>query len=287
MLADWLKSRKRLSLPGFSFLSSTIPELAEVDYFRKQWNPGLGQRVVQVITHPWTRLYRDASALDVVKGLAGSRLESSETHGKQMLFRTDNHGWLGIHLGMTGELLYMTETDFDDRYAHLILRLEEGSLVFYYARQFGRVRFSQSKEAPGWWSHLPRQVLDRGFTMAYLDPILDRRKGTQLKPLLLMQDIFPGIGNWMADEILWRARLAPGRRVKSLSGSERLELYKQIRYVSKHALRIVGDDWGDFPDSWLFNHRWKDGGICPRSKKSLSRDTIGGRTTCWSPAVQM
>ena len=278
--------KKRLSLPGFSFLSSTIPELAEVDYFRKRWNPGLGQRIVQVITHPWTRLYRDASVLEVVKGLAGSCLESSETHGKQMLFRTNTCGWLGIHLGMTGELAYTTETNGDDRYAHLILHLEEGTLVFNDPRQFGRIRFSQNREAPEWWSNLPRQVLDRGFTMAYLDPLLDRRRGTQLKPLLLMQELFPGVGNWMADEILWRARLAPGRRVKSLSESERRELYKQIRYVSKHALRIVGDDWGDFPDSWLFNHRWKGGGTCPKSKKPLRRDTIGGRTTCWSPAIQ-
>ena len=110
--------------------------------------------------------------------------------------------------------------------------------------------------------------------------------GTQLKPLLLMQEIFPGVGNWMADEILWRSRLAPARRVKSLSDYERKTLYEQLRWVCRYALRIVGDDWGDFPNSWLFNHRWKDGGICPLTEKPLKRDTVGGRTTCWSPTWQ-
>lgn len=263
-----------------------MPELAEVDYFRKQWNPGLGQRIVQVTTHPWTRLFRDESVIDLVKGLAGAKLERSETHGKQMLFRTDGDGWLGIHLGMTGELLFAADAEWDDRYAHLALRLEEGTLVFSDPRQFGRVRFAAGVESPDWWSVLPPQVLDRSFTFTYLNPLLERRKGSQLKPLLLMQDLFPGIGNWMADEILWRARLAPARRVRSLNEIERRMLYKQIRYVAKHALRIVGDDWGDFPNSWLFNHRWKDGGVCPKTKTVLHRDTIGGRTTCWSPTWQ-
>ena len=263
-----------------------MPELAEVDYYRKRWNPGLGQRIVRVVTHPWTRLYRDSSVVDIVSGLVGANLASSETHGKQMLFRSDSEGWLGIHLGMTGELRYTNDPDFDDRYAHLSLHLEEGILVFNDPRQFGRVRFSPGPAAPDWWSDLPIQVLDRRFTLAYLSPLLERRKGTQLKPLLLMQELFPGIGNWMADEILWRSRLAPSRRVKSLNETERRVLYKQMRFVSQNALKIVGDDWGDFPNSWLFNHRWKDGGICPKSKQPLRRDTVGGRTTCWSPHWQ-
>lgn len=263
-----------------------MPELAEVDYFRKQWDPGLGQRIVRVVTHPWTRLYRELDASEVVTELIGARLVSSDTHGKQMLFRTDRAGWLGVHLGMTGELLYSEDKQVDDRYAHLLVQVEEGTLVFNDPRQFGRIRFASGEEAPSWWADLPIQVLDRRFTLNYLHPILNRRKGSQLKPLLLMQDLFPGIGNWMADEILWRSRLRPSRRVKGLSEVERRVLFKQIRFVAAHALKIVGDDWGDFPNTWLFNHRWKDGGVCPKTKQPLRRDTVGGRTTCWSPAWQ-
>ena len=263
-----------------------MPELAEVDYYRKQWNPGLEQRILSVITHPWTRLFRGSSVLEIVKALPGSRLESSESHGKQMLFRSDSHGWLGIHLGMTGELMFSTNSNYDDRYAHLVFQLEEGYLVFNDPRQFGRVRFEVNEAVPDWWASLPIQVLNKSFTLAYLTPLLNRRKGMQLKPLLLMQDIFPGIGNWMADEILWRAKLAPARRMQSLNEPELRILYQQVRMVSRNALRIVGDNWGDFPDTWLFNHRWKDGGTCPKTKQPLSRDTIGGRTTCWSPAWQ-
>jgi formamidopyrimidine-DNA glycosylase len=40
------------------------------------------------------------------------------------------------------------------------------------------------------------------------------------------------------------------------------------------------------PKSWLFWHRWEDGGKCPRTKSPLVREEVGGRTTCWSPARQ-
>ena len=51
-----------------------MPELAEVDYFRKQWSPGIGQKIVRVTLHPWTRLYRDMSPVDLAKSLPGSCL---------------------------------------------------------------------------------------------------------------------------------------------------------------------------------------------------------------------
>lgn len=263
-----------------------MPELAEVDYFRKQWDPGLDQTIVRVTAHPWTRLYRDCDTDRLVIALPGSRLIASEVHGKQMLFRTNKQGWLGIHLGMTGELSYTEDSEFDDRYAHLVLQTKKGWLVFNDPRQFGRVRFEVSSAAPVWWSGLPPQVLSTEFSFKYMVSFLDRRKGSPLKPLLLMQDLFPGVGNWMADEILWRARLAPTRRVQSLTSGEKKMLYDKVRWICKRALEIVGDDWGDFPDSWLFNHRWKDGGVCPKTKKPLKRETVGGRTTCWSPSWQ-
>ena len=53
------------------------------------------------------------------------------------------------------------------------------------------------------------------------------------------------------------------------------------------SLRVIGEDWSDPPDSWLFNHRWEKGGRCPRTRGPLSHATIGGRTTCWSPRRQV
>jgi formamidopyrimidine-DNA glycosylase len=60
-----------------------------------------------------------------------------------------------------------------------------------------------------------------------------------------------------------------------------------IREVCTDALRVIGKDWSDPPDTWLFNHRWEKGGRCPRTRGPLLHATIGGRTTCWSPRRQL
>ena len=98
-----------------------------------------------------------------------------------------------------------------------------------------------------------------------------------------MQERFPGIGNWMADEILWRARLHPCHpgRVARPTPSTRA-LWEQVRWVSRTAIRIISDDW-TYPPTWLFAHRWEAGGPCPRCRTMLERATVGGRTTCWCP----
>ncbi|MEX2579569.1 MAG: DNA-formamidopyrimidine glycosylase family protein [Verrucomicrobiales bacterium] len=124
-----------------------MPELAEVEYYRKQWDPGLGQEVRRVLVHSSARVYRETPAAAIRRALEGRRLLGSETHGKRMLFEFSAAAWLGLHLG-------------------------------------------------------------------------------------------------------------------------------------------IGDDWNRPPDSWLFNHRWKDGHHCPRCGSELSRDDLRGRTTCWCPRCQ-
>ncbi|HKJ91067.1 MAG TPA: hypothetical protein VJ960_08050, partial [Oceanipulchritudo sp.] len=119
-----------------------------------------------------------------------------------------------------------------------------------------------------------------------LSEILRRHPRKPLKGLLLDQDAFPGIGNWMADEILWRARLHPAIRADSLSTARQKRLFEETRTVARQALEVIGTNWSTPPDSWLFPHRWKRGGSCPVSNKPLRHETICGRTTCFSPAIQ-
>jgi len=90
----------------------------------------------------------------------------------------------------------------------------------------------------------------------------------------------------MADEILWRAGIHPARRAGELSAGERRRLHRETRWVCRRVLETVGVDWSSPPKTWLFPHRWRDGGTCPRTGVALVRETIGGRTTCWSPGRQ-
>ncbi len=268
-----------------------MPELAEVDYFRKRWNPGLGHRIEEVLLHPKARIFRGIDLAEFKYVLIGAKLERSQARGKQMLFIAKPkagkaHAWLGIHLGMTGELRVEPSGYQPAKHDHLVLRQAKHLLVFEDARLFGRVQFAMSPEEPVWWSKIAPDLVSEAFTEKALGEFLQRRKKAPIKAVLLMQERFPGVGNWMADEILWRAAIHPRQAAGSLDRKQLRALYRDIRGVCRDALRIIGKDWSDPPDSWLFNHRWKKGGTCPRTGAKLMHATIGGRTTCWSPARQ-
>jgi formamidopyrimidine-DNA glycosylase len=165
-----------------------------------------------------------------------------------------------------------------------VLRLKTRSLVFSDPRHFGRVRFHEGPEEPLWWSSIAPSVLSDAFSAEVLSGFLDRR-ARPLKAVLLMQERFPGIGNWMADEILWRARLHPSTIASRLDPAARLALWRAVRAVAHEALTTMDARWR-YPDTWLFAHRWEPGGHCPRCEAALDRDEIGGRTTCWCPRCQ-
>jgi formamidopyrimidine-DNA glycosylase len=105
-----------------------------------------------------------------------------------------------------------------------------------------------------------------------------------------MQEMFPGIGNWMADEVLWRAGIHPARPAGLLGPAEVGTLFRQLRQVCRVALETVACEhngsWSDPPEGWLFHARWSPGGRCPKTGAPLVHETIGGRTTCWSPGRQ-
>jgi formamidopyrimidine-DNA glycosylase len=263
-----------------------MPELAEVEFYRKQWIPGEGETVQSVRTHPSARIYRDAPARRIAAGLKGERLNGSAAHGKQMCFRFSGNAWLGIHLGMSGSLMTAATEIVPARHEHLVLVMESVALVFNDPRMFGKVLFHKEENPPPWWDQLPPQPQEPAFDAGRLRSILQRHPRRPLKALLLDQQGFPGIGNWMADEILWRARIHPAMTAAGLSPYKRRALLRHVKGVAADALEVIGSNWGDPPDSWLFNHRWRKGGTCPVSGKPLVHETIGGRTTCFSPAIQ-
>ena len=267
-----------------------MPELAEVEYARKLWDPGVGARVTRVLLHPGARIFRGIDSAEFISGLEGTTLLGSEARAKQMLFRfgksSKTSRWLGIHLGMTGDLRVERHDFAPQKHDHLVLRQAKRALVFKDARTFGRVRLHAGPEVPTWWSNLPPAVTSDEFTLDRMRAFLKRRSGTSIKAVLLMQEFFPGVGNWMADEILWRARVSPKVRVGRLTAAQVKALWQESREVCRIALETVGAGDADPPKGWLFHARWSAKGICPRCQTKLKTATVGGRTTRWCPACQ-
>ena len=264
-----------------------MPELGEVEFYRREWAAHTGDCVEQCLTRPEKKVFRGVETGAMESGLAGSRFASSAAHGKQMIFRFGADQWLGVHLGMTGRLFAAAPDGPRGRHDHLILRMRGGvSLVFSDFRLFGRIRYARTAAPPEWWSRLPPEVLSDAFDFEGFSGCLRRCGRSPVKAVLLRQDMFPGVGNWMADEILWRARIRPETPAGAIGPRKQRALYASLREVCADALRVIGDGWQTPPQSWLFPHRWRDGGLCPKTGRPLRRTKVGGRTTCWSPSWQ-
>jgi formamidopyrimidine-DNA glycosylase len=282
-----------------------MPELAEVEFYRRQWDPGLGGVVLDVRVHPAARVFRTCpDPFRIPEALAGRRFTASYAHGKNLLFEFSGGAWLALHLGMTGKLfaasvggggaggavLHRPGAPAADhpRHHHLAVVQRGRELVFSDPRMFGSVALHLGQRRPGSWLELPPAVLSPAFTRRRCDEFLTKHPNRPLKALLLDQGLFPGFGNWMADEALWRARLHPGARAGELGAGEAGALFRAVRRVAGDALRVIAPDWGEPPGSWLFRHRWTDGGRCPRRgcRAQLARATLAGRTACWCPSCQ-
>ncbi|HEY1583929.1 MAG TPA: DNA-formamidopyrimidine glycosylase family protein [Chthoniobacterales bacterium] len=263
-----------------------MPELAEVEYFRKRWDPGIGARIVALQLHHAKRIFRGSDVRELERHLVRQKLLRSTARGKQMLFVFSDDNWLGIHLGMSGNLR-VEPTDFEaEKHDHLVLQQEKRALVFRDARQFGRVRFHHGRDAPDWWSNWAVDIQAPTYRLRVMCEFVRRHARAPIKAVLLLQSGFPGVGNWMADEILWRAEVAPQRKAGTLSADELAALWRNVRFVARAALRTIGKDNSEPPRTWLLHERWHADGKCPRHRTKLRRATVGGRTTAWCPRCQ-
>ena len=113
-------------------------------------------------------------------------------------------------------------------------------------------------------------------------------KSAPIKAVLLDQSaVVCGIGNWVADEVLYQSRIHPATAAAALSADQVKALRAAIVTVCKTACDANADS-EQFPATWLFHHRWAKmttGSIASPIGR-IHFDTIGGRTTAFLPDVQ-
>src|SRR4051794_26366684 len=110
-----------------------MPELAEVEHSRRQWDVGIGRKVREVfVGRPDSRIYRGSDTAALVKLVKGSVLKESIARGKQLLVSFSGDVHLGIHLGMAGELRSETPGKgafVRRKHDYLVLTMEGGSVL--------------------------------------------------------------------------------------------------------------------------------------------------------------
>jgi len=106
-------------------------------------------------------------------------------------------------------------------------------------------------------------------------------RGTSpIKARLLDQAVLSGVGNLLADETLWQAKVDPHRPAGSFPEADLDELRRVLRKATREAITHGGVHTGE-----VIPHRRRDE-TCPRCGAPMERGTVGGRTTWWCSAEQ-
>ena len=104
---------------------------------------------------------------------------------------------------------------------------------------------------------------------------VQRGEGPAIKARLLDQSRVAGVGNLLADEMLFRASLDPRTPTGTLSSEQKNDLFRTFRSTMNSLKRRGGSHLGDHMDARF------PGGLCPRDGGTMLIATIGGRTTYW------
>jgi formamidopyrimidine-DNA glycosylase len=260
-----------------------VPELPEVERYRLlAEQSAMGREIAAVEAGDAWFLKRGLTADVADAMLVGHRLVAARRRGKLLLLDTDDGPVLGMRFGMTGRLhvddsvgvdqLLYSPAGFDARWDRFALQFADGGrLGVQDPRRLGGIELDPDEDrlGPDALSITPRQL------SAALS-------GSQvaLKARLMDQTRVAGIGNLIADEILWRAGLAPTRPAGSLDAGEVARLHRYLRSGLRLLIGRGGAHTGD-----LGPHR-RPGGLCPKDGTPLVRATVGGRTSWWCPAHQ-
>jgi formamidopyrimidine-DNA glycosylase len=184
---------------------------------------------------------------------------------------------------MTGDLIWSGDEPERHRHDRVILELDHGELRYRNMRKLGGAWLAHDRgEVRGLLGELGPDALSIG-KREFLERLAKRRGG--VKAVLMDQRFIAGVGNLIADEVLWQARLHPLLRVESLTDEERTLLYRKLRSVLRESVERY--DYVPRKRSWLSHVRGNPGAECPRCGTPLSRITAAGRTTWFCAACQL
>jgi formamidopyrimidine-DNA glycosylase len=279
---------------------ATVPELPEVESYRRLALSVVGRSILSVAAQDGWYLKNGTTEGALQRICVGCRLAGVRRIGKLLLFEfRDRQGTVetgvdpdvdpgvdpvvGIRFGMTGSLrlnghsnvgqLLYTSRRNDPAWDRVIIRFAGGdALAVHDPRRLGGVIVDPDV------SHLGPDAL----SISLADMVAAVASSTApLKARLLDQSKVAGIGNLIADELLWQTGLSPVRSAGSLSANEVHRLHGQL---SRTLAELIGRGGSHLGDLMAERHT---GGVCPKDGAELARTIVGGRTSWWCPVHQV
>ncbi|AFZ37920.1 DNA-(apurinic or apyrimidinic site) lyase [Stanieria cyanosphaera PCC 7437] len=282
-----------------------MPELPEVETVRQ----GLHQLTVkQTIEGGEVLLSRTLayplSEAEFLQGIVDQKIASWERRGKYLLAQLQSAsaqpaGWLGVHLRMTGQLLWVKQSELLQKHTRIRLFFaNHQELRFVDTRTFGKVWYVppglQPAEIITGLQKLGPEPFAEEFSLAYFSQKL-RKSRRNIKTLLLDQELVAGIGNIYADEALFKSRIRPTAIATELTDTEIKKLYVAIIEVLQAAIAKGGTTFSDFLNllgvsgnygdaAWVYG---RGGYSCRICGNKIEKIKLNGRSAHFCPYCQI
>jgi formamidopyrimidine-DNA glycosylase len=266
-----------------------VPEIAEVEIVRR----GLESELLGRRLHKLEVFDQKLAAAGSERAFAGLELGAVGRHGKLLGLHfapaaSDRELTLAVHLRMTGSLL-LGEEDAEAGRARALWRFAGRSLRFVDPRRFGTLEVTSPAR---FGAALGPDLLDPD--LRWPPPALRQAK-RQLKAALLDQKLIAGVGNYLADESLWRAEIDPRRSASELEPGQWARLGEELQMLVAAAIEAGGVSIRDYVDAsgqegemaaqlYCYGH---GGEPCLRCGQTLRQGRVAGRGTVWCAACQL
>ena len=243
------------------------------------------------------------SGEEFLAGVTNKAIASWHRRGKYLLARLidsqqQDRGWLGVHLRMTGQLLWTKRTDSLQKHTRIRIFFPDcRELRFVDTRTFGKVWLVPPHTVPDTiitgLQKLGPEPFAEEFNSAYFAAKLSKRR-RNIKTLLLDQGIVAGIGNIYADEALFKSGIQPETLATDLTPTQIIKLHQAIIEVLQAAIDKGGTTFSDFLNLLGVNGNYGDSALvygragepCRVCSTPIEKIKLGGRSAHFCPHCQ-
>ena len=231
-------------------------ELPEFVHFAKQINVTLPGRTIQTgqlgnSPHKFVWYNRSHEEFET---LTKGKLIGNATSKGRWLFIQVEPGYVLV-LGECGGklILHAPGSEIPKKY-HLKVTFEDDSFLTLTTQMWGAIElYEQGKELEREYVKDMRVTpIEPEFTIGYFNDLIDQlvmEKKRSVKGLLTQDQIIPGLGNAIAQDIMFRARLHPRFSIAALTQGQKNNLYSAI----VDTVHEIIDKGGRYDEYDLFN----------------------------------
>ncbi len=285
-----------------------MPELPEVETIAKGLSKVVAGKRIKEIKATFPGIVRQSFRIFKI-AIIQKRIKDVRRRGKYLLMDLSGGKTILVHLGMTGNFLFvkyknssfkpssqlLSQEEPYDKHNRLIFRFYGTPDELHYndQRKFGKLKVFNTAEEKDVFElkKLGPEALD--ITSSEFIEIFRRRKG-RIKSALLNQQIVAGLGNIYTDESLFEAKIHPAQRVDLLSQNKLKDLRKAIKKILHKAIKAGGSSIENYCNiegeigSFQLQHKayGREGEPCRTCGVKIKRIKINQRSSYFCPRCQ-